>query len=101
MVHMRYVNLGQTPSGEAGVEVGSERYDELALSLCERYIGLLRGRLGPEPDGAWLAVRHLPHRMGETIEVVCYYDPKVSGAEEYAWRCSEEAPTRWEEEVGR
>lgn len=91
-----YIALGATPSNEDCTQVGSSNYTESAKAECQRYIALLRDICGEEPEGAYLTTKSFSHDFGTYYEVVCYYDPQVPAALEYAFRVDREAPTTWE-----
>lgn len=92
-----YIEIGPSPVEENCVQVGSENYTERAREECKRFINLIRSKLGEEPEGAELKIKSFPHDFGAYCEVVCYYNDNNAEAINYAFRCEEEAPTRWEE----
>jgi hypothetical protein len=67
-----YFCIGPTPSNEDCAQVGQPNYREKALEECARFIRLLREKIGPEPEGAWLSVKWFEHDFGPYCEVVCY-----------------------------
>lgn len=91
-----YIDIGPTPAEEECAQVGQPDYMHRARSECNRFIELLRRTLGPEPQGARLAVKSNPHDFGTYLEVVCYFDTDNEEAEKYAYRCEREAPARWD-----
>lgn len=92
-----YINIGSAPAEEDYAQVGSEDYYSRMRVETNRFIELIRKKLGPEPAGARLTVKAFPHDFGTYHEVVCYYDDNREEAIKYASRCESEAPCRWEE----
>lgn len=90
-----FIELGQTPYNETPAQVGDPNYRVNAIRECQSYIQAIRNYLGHEPDGALLGYRGFPHDFGTYYEVVCYYDPAVEAATEYARRCERQAPATW------
>lgn len=90
-----YLELGQTPANEPASQVGEPNYRVNAQRECRAFIQAIRNYLGPEPDGAELAVKSFPHDFGHYLEVVCYYDPQDDAAVNYAFRCEAKAPLTW------
>jgi hypothetical protein len=90
-----YIPLGPTPADEPCAQVGEELYAQKARAECRRFIKLLRETFGPEPSGAYLAVKVFPHDFGAYYEVVCYFNSDVPESIDYALRCEDEAPTTW------
>jgi hypothetical protein len=88
-----YIILGSSPSEESCIQVGANDYEYRAQAECRRFIRVIRDVVGPEPDGARLAVKANRHDLGTYYEVVCWYDDPYS--ESYALRCEEHAPTKW------
>lgn len=93
-----YIDIGSAPSGEDCAQVGAEDYHSRVRVECNRFIGLIRKTLGPEPEGARLSVKAFSHDFGTYHEVVCYFDDNSEEAMRYAFRCQDEAPTRWEQD---
>jgi hypothetical protein len=91
-----YFCLGPTPSEEDCAQVGQQDYRKNALSECQRYIELIRDTLGPEPEGAELAIKSFPHDFGTYYEVVIWFESNDAAALAYAVRCEDEAPRTWE-----
>ena len=94
-----YIDIGPTPAEEDCAQVGSPDYHTKARPECIRFIDLIRKVLGPEPEGATLQVKSNPHDFGSYLSVVCYFDDANEAASEYAYRCEEAAPTRWDTPV--
>ena len=90
-----YIDIGSTPTEEPCAQVGQPDYARQARAECARFIEAIRQVLGPEPEGAQLAIKSNPHDFGSYFEVVCYYDDNSEAATRYAFRCEAEAPTRW------
>lgn len=93
-----YITLGPTPCEEDCAQVGQPDYREKAVPECKRYIQLLRKTLGPQPEGARLAIKWFDHDFGSYCEVVCYYATEIKEAVDYAFRCESQAPLTWEGE---
>ena len=93
-----YLTIGPTPWEEPCAQVGAPEYARNARAECRRFIQQLRQTFGPEPTGAQLAVKAFPHDFGTYHEVVCYYETDIQASVDYASRCEEEMPARWEEE---
>jgi hypothetical protein len=87
--------LGPVPSQEDAARPGDSDYAGRAFAQCQRFIVLLRGTLGAEPDGATLAVRRSESDFDPYLEVVVRFDDANGSAREYATRCDRDAPTRW------
>ena len=92
-----YLTIGSAPCDEDCAQVGQPNYIWQARQECQRFIQLIRTKLGPEPEGARLAVTSFPHEFGDYLEVVCHFDTDVSAAVDYAYQCESEAPATWEE----
>ena len=93
-----YFCIGPSPSEEACAQVGEPGYRDKAVAECTRYIALLRRAIGPEPEGARLAIKWFDHDFGQYCEVVCYFTAENRAAVEYAHRCEDDAPATWEGE---
>lgn len=91
-----YIDIGSSPCEEDCAQVGSPDYERRARTECARFIELIRKTLGPEPEGAHLAVRSNPHDFGVYYEVVCFFQDDDEEAKKYAFRCQDDAPTRWD-----
>jgi len=91
-----YVSIGPAPCDEECAQVGDDDYINKARSECQRYIALIRKVVGPEPFGARLVMQANHHDFGTYYEVICKYDEDNEEATQYAFRCEDEAPTRWE-----
>lgn len=92
-----YLVIGSSPFDEPCVQVGDPNYHVLSRQECGRFIDLIRKKLGPEPVGAQLAIKGFPHDFGTYHEVVCYYHDDNRESFDYALRCENEAPSKWEE----
>ena len=95
-----HVDLGgTTPPEESCAQVGSREYDyyDRARREARAYIGLLRRLLGDEPDGARLGTKSHPHDFGTYLTVVCYFNPDVREAVDYAYRCDSDLPDEWDD----
>lgn len=51
---------------------------------CQTFIQAIRNYLGHEPGGARLDTKAFPHKSGTYYEGICYYDPALPEAEDYA-----------------
>lgn len=91
-----YLSIGSTPCDEPCAQVGAEDYYARSMKECKAFIDLIRRKLGPEPNNARLAVKAFPHDFGTYHEVVCYYDDEDEKATEYAFKCEDDAPSKWE-----
>jgi hypothetical protein len=91
-----YIEIGSTPPDEICASVGEDGYAERARAECCRYISTLRRFLGPEPEGAELAIKSFEHDFGRYYEVVCYYVEDNEKAMEYAFKCEGEGPLTWD-----
>jgi hypothetical protein len=93
-----YMEIGPSPCDEPCVNVGEESYDPRARDECARFIELIRKKLGPEPDGARLAIKSNPHVFGSYLDVVCYFEDSDEEARAYAFLCESEAPRTWQDD---
>jgi hypothetical protein len=90
------VALGPVPAQEVPARPGDSDYAARAFAQCQRFIGLLRRRLGPEPAGARFGVRRSEQEFDPYLEVVMRYDDGNAAARAYAARCDRDAPARWD-----
>lgn len=88
-----YLNIGPCPAEENCVQVGEHDYERRSRAECQRFIDLIRNKIGHEPPGAQLAIKSFPHDLGSYLEVVCYYDDENSAA--YAFTVESDAPSMW------
>lgn len=88
--------LGPVPAQEARAVPGDSDYAARAFAQCQRFIALLRRRLGSEPDGARLGVRRSEQDFDAYLEVVLRFDDGNGAARAYADRCDRDAPARWD-----
>ncbi len=96
-----HVYVGSVPPEEDCAQAGTDGYYERAKEECRAYVNLLRRTLGPEPEGARLAVKSHDHDFGPYLGVVCYYDCGKEESMDYAFRCESEGPQEWDEEARR
>lgn len=89
------MHVGPCPSDEDCAQVGENDYPTRARSECQRFIQLIRDRVGKEPHGATLRIVSESHELGTYLEVACVYDVDNEEATDYAFRVDREAPTRW------
>ena len=92
----RLFALGTVPAQESSARPSESDYAARAFAQCQRFIALLRRRLGPEPDGARLGIRRSDQDFDPYLEVVIRFDDEKPAARKYAARCDRDAPTRWE-----
>jgi hypothetical protein len=90
------LSIGSPPWDEACAQVGQPDYDQKAREECRRFMRLLRQHLGPEPEGAQLAIKSFPHDFGDYLDVVCWFETGSPASTEYALRCESETPATWE-----
>ena len=90
-----YLSLAPAPTEEDCAQVGTPDYRDRALAECARFIRLLRQKIGPEPEGAWLSVQWFAHDFGPYCEVVCYYHTDIQASVEYAFHCEDNLPATW------
>jgi hypothetical protein len=91
-----HVTLGATPCDEPCEQVGPDFRPHVAQAECERFIALIRSKVGPEPNGAKLKVKWFSHDFGRYPEVIVVYDENNPEAEEFAWNLEANVPTTWE-----
>jgi hypothetical protein len=91
------IALGQVPYLEMPALLGEPEYRRHAIRACQAYLQAIRNYLGPEPEGALLAYRGVPHPSGTSYEVVCQYETDLPEALDYAWRCVRQRPATWVE----
>ena len=92
-----YLVLEAVPSDEMPADLDRRGYAALARQRCGAFIAQLRRQFGPEPPGAALKVRAMPHDAGTYYTVVCYYDNRAG--EEYALRLENNLPERWDDQA--
>ena len=92
------MSMGTTaPWNEECVQVGEDGYLERAREEAQRFIELIRQKLGPEPPGARLRVKSCPHDFGTYLDVVVGYATEDEEAAEYAYLCESEGPRTWDD----
>lgn len=92
------MSIGPSPCDESCVQVGEANYMERAREECNRFIEVIRKKLGDEPPGARLATKAFPHDFGTYHEVVCYFDDSYEEARHYAYQCESETPQTWQDD---
>lgn len=93
-----YIEIGPAPCDEECVQVSQgTHYLPAMRAEIQRFIELIRKKLGPEAGTARLAVKTNQHDFGAYLEVVCYYDDDDKEGMEYAFKCESEAPSKWDE----
>lgn len=86
-----YIDIGSTPANEDCEQLGPNYDAQKARKECRAFIHQILRELGPEPEGANLAIKSNPHDFGTYLEVVCYFDDKNEKARNYAFRCEDTA----------
>ena len=94
-----YIDIGPCPPDEECEQVGPNYDSVKARRQMDAYIRQLRRELGPEPEGARLAIKSHPHDFGSYSDVVCYYDTDNEAAAEYAFKCEGEGPANWDDKA--
>lgn len=94
-----YMTIGSSPVDEKCVNVGEENYESRSLEECNKYIALIRKKLGPEPHAAQLRTKLFPHDFGSYREVVCYFDDNEPASIAYAQACEGNGPSKWSDET--
>lgn len=92
---MDFFNIGSSPPEEGCAQVGDVDYSEKSRQECQRYIQVLRAKLGPEPETAQLRVKSFPHDFGTYREVVCYWQDQAGM--DYALLCEGAGPLNWDD----
>ena len=92
-----FLEIGSSPPDENCEQLGSPDYATKALAECERYIDVLRKKLGKEPEGARLRVKANPHDFGTYYEVVCDFDTELLESQDYAFKCDSNGPSTWDD----
>ena len=90
------MDIGAAPPMENCAQVGRDDYYDRARKECRAYIELLRRTFGNEPDSARLSIKSNPHDFGNYLSVVCYYDPDLAAAVDYALQCESAGPEEWD-----
>lgn len=90
------ITVGPVPSDEPCAQLGERDYELRARRECERFITLIREKLGPEPAGAKLMVKRNHHDFGLYYEVEVRYDRYLDAAVDYAFTVDAKAPQTWE-----
>lgn len=93
-----YMTIGSSPVDEKCVNVGEDNYESRSLEECNKYIALIRKKLGPEPHAAQLRTKLFPHDFGSYREVVCYFDDNEPASAAYALACEGYGPKDWKDE---
>jgi len=98
-----YMDIGGEPAAEECfpfTEVGHEQFNAAkSKKVCRIFIEQIRRQLGDEPFGASLRVKTFHHEHGDYHEVVCYYNDNDADAADYAMKCQNEMPQKWDEEA--
>jgi hypothetical protein len=93
------IELGSSPCNEDCLQVGNENYELLAKVECQRFIELIRKKLGPEPPLARLFIKWNNHDFGTYAEVCLKYETDDDDASKYAELCEIELPTTWDDDA--
>ena len=80
-----YINIGSCPWDSDCVQVGQDDYTERSRIELKAFIAQIRRVIGPEPDGARLAIKTFQHDFGSYSEVVCHFDTDLPKSEDYAF----------------
>jgi hypothetical protein len=96
-MHEDIIWLGPSPANEDCAQVGDPNYAARARDECRAYVRAIRSVCGPEPEGARLVIRPLPHDYGSYFEVAVVFDPDNQQAARYAALVDDTAPRTWEE----
>jgi hypothetical protein len=84
-----------TPCDEECAQIGSLNYTAKARAEGERFIALIREKLGAEPEGATLFLKGNPHDYGTYYTVECRYDEDLPETVKYAFLCERRTPINW------
>lgn len=97
-----HIDIGSSPCDEECVQVSkTEPYLDRMRAECQRFLALIRVKLGPEPEGTHLGIRSNPHEFGAYLEVVCYFDDRDEEARAYAYKCESDGPRKWDDDGRR
>ncbi len=91
-----YIEFDPAPVNENCVQVGSENYMERARKEGQRFIELLRKKFGPEPAGAYIKLKFVPHDFGSYAEVRVEYATQIGQA--YAYCIESNLPLTWDDD---
>jgi hypothetical protein len=89
--------LGSAPAEEDCVQSLDPDYARKAKAECRSFIEAIRKVCGREPEGARLTIKGQPHDFGTYFECAVIFDGDNHAAAEYAIKCENQAPTRWED----
>ena len=92
------IYIGSAPCDEECAQVGAEYYSELAKLECRELVRMLKEKLGTQA-GTELRIKSNSHDFGSYYSVHCYFDSKVKEAIEYALKCEDECPMKWDDEA--
>ena len=92
-----YLVLEAVPTDETPADLDAKGYAARARQCCAAFIAQLRRQFGPEPKGAALKTRAMPHDVGTYYTVVCYYDGRAGEA--YALRLEADLPASWDDQA--
>ena len=90
-----FLTIGPVPSGEDCQQVPYTD-PKLARKECRVFIDQLRRVFGDEPAGADFGVHDERHDFGTYCEVVVWYNDKVPGALEFAYKVEANTPELWD-----
>lgn len=94
---MDYLDFGSAPSDERCAQLGVDPdYADRARRECRALANQLKRLCGEPPPGARFRVKSNPHDFGTYYSVVVEFDAGDQIAADYAYRCDEESPDRWD-----
>jgi len=94
-----YLNIGPTPASEECQQLGPNYNNRKARAEMAAFINQIRRELGPEPEGARLAVKSFPHDYGTYSEVVCWFDDTLPDSVDYAFKCEGDIRDTWDDKA--
>jgi hypothetical protein len=97
---MEWIAIGNAPREES-IPVTPSNQDSPAKEIAEVFARQLVRHFGPPPVGARITVERVRDHASTMYWAVCRYDPADDAAFDYAWRCSEEVPKRWDKVARR
>ncbi len=93
----QWIDIGPTPADEPCEQAGPQYQAVKAVAECKIFERQLRRQLGDEPGTAELRVKSQSHDFGTYHEVVCYFDDTDEVGMEYAFKCENESPAKWDD----
>ena len=92
------MDIGCNPCDEPCASVGEPDYYPRAKAESDRFIELIRKKLGDEPPGARLKVKENVHDFGIYLSVVVSFYDSDEEARNFAYLCESEAPRTWQDD---